>query len=121
MKKIITSAFLAFALCTANAAVIGNVTTEATEFARQLVSQVQLNEMEYIKVRALTIEKLEKTAEIRSMFGSNPEVLAQKIAETEKYYNDGLQQILNPKQFAGYVAFSNSLKTGAAATADAAE
>ena|SRR5688572_7062487 len=118
MKKIITSTFFAFAVLTVNAATIGNITTEATEIARQLIGKAQLNEMEYIKVRALTIEKLEKVAEIRSMYSNDADMMAKKIAEAESNYNYKLQNSLSEKQFASYVSYANQAKTAATATAE---
>ena len=121
MKKLITSAFFAFAVLTANAATIGNVTSEATEIARQLIGQAQLNEMEYIKVRAFTIEKLEKVAEIRSMYSNDADMMAKKIAEAENNYNYKLQNALTEKQFASYISYTNQAKTAATATAEVEE
>ena len=94
---------------------------EATEIARDMIGKVQLNEMEYIKVRAFTIDKLEKVAQIRSMYSNDPEMMNRKLAEAENDYNYKLQAALTPKQFASYVTYTNNLKAAATAAADIKE
>ena len=111
MKKLITSALFAFTLFTVNAASLtGDITAKATSFARQMVNEVQLNESEYIQVRRFTIEKLERETEIRSMYSNDQEMMVAKLTEADNNYNHKLQEVLNPKQFESYVAFSSTHK-----------
>ena len=121
MKKLIASALFAFVIVTGNAYAGGDVKAEATELARQLIAKAELNESEYIKVRAYTIEKLEKVAEIKSMYSNDPQMMAYKIAEAENNYNYKLQSALNAKQFASFIDYTNGLKTNATAIADVKE
>jgi hypothetical protein len=120
MKKLIISALFSFAILTVNAGnnPAANINTEATDFARRMINEAHLNESEYIKVRAFTIEKLEKVAEIRSMYSNDADMMAKKLAEAENNYNYKLQSALTEKQFASYVDYTTRSKTAATAAAE---
>ena len=122
MKKLIISALFSFAILTVNAGNNpANIQAEATDFARRMINEAQLNESEYIKLRAYTIEKLEKVAEIRSMYSNDPDMMAKKIAEAESNFNYKLQSALTEKQFASYVSYTKREKTAATAAAEVEE
>ena len=119
MKKLLISALFSFAILTVNAGNNpANIQAEATEFARKMIAEAQLNESEYIKLRALTIEKLEKEAEIKSMYSNDADMMAKKLAEAENNFTYRLQSSLTEKQFASYVNYSNRSKTAATAAAE---
>src|SRR5688572_20823942 len=127
MKKILTSAFFTFTILTVTAGSnnsnsnSSNITTQATEFARQMINQVQLNESEYIQVRKCTIEKLQLVAQVQSMYSNDPEMMEKKLAEIENNYNFNLQRAMSPKQFESFVAYRAVANTGTTAVAEIKE
>ena len=84
---------------------------QASDIARRMANQIELNELEYIQVRNYTYEKLEIVANIQEMYQTNPEMLAAKLAEAETEYTFRIQNLLNARQFENYLALSNSFKT----------
>ena len=90
---------------------LSKIQNEASDIARRMANQIELNELEYIQVRNYTVEKLELVAEIQEMYQANPEMLALKIAEVETDYTYRIQNLLNARQFENYLALSNSFKT----------
>lgn len=111
MKKIITSAFFAFALfvSVANAQGELSIHDQATHIARQMLTEVQLNESEYIRVRNFTIEKMRKAIEIKQMYSNDPVMLQSKLAEAENNYNHNLKEVLSPRQYDNYLAYNARL------------
>lgn len=108
MKKLITSAFFALTFLVAGSVNASNdlqISAQAANIARQMVAEVQLNESEYIRVKAFTAEKLEKIAEIKKMYSNDAEMMASKIAEAENNYSHNIQSVLSAGQFEKYVAF----------------
>jgi hypothetical protein len=123
MKKLITSAFLVASFLTVNAGSENkDYTAQATVFARQMISQVQLNESEYIAVRKLTIEKLQLVAQVESMYSNDPEMMNKKLSEIESNYNFNLKHALSAKQYENFVAAVNAPKQeNSAVAADISE
>lgn len=111
MKKLFTSALIALSMFAATASFTASasndlkINAQAAVIARQMVNEVQLNESEYIRVKEYTAEKLERMAQIRTMYSNDPAMMASKIAEAENNYSHNIQAILNPSQFEKYVAF----------------
>ena len=87
-----------------------NLAAEATEIARRLAHEIELNELEYIQVRNFTLEKLETVAHIQEMYRTNPELLEVKIADVEAAYQYRVQNLLTNKQFENYLALNNRFK-----------
>ena len=126
MKKLLTSAFIAFALITVNASAQSEITssdinTQASDIARRMMNEIQLNEREYIEVRKYTAEKLETAAQIQKMYSNDPEMLTKKLNEAEDRYNFKLQSFMNQKQFANYQAVADRYKVNTSAMAGAME
>ncbi|MFC5272111.1 hypothetical protein [Adhaeribacter terreus] len=126
MKKLITSAFIAFTLISVNASAqaptgSSSINSQASDIARRMMNEVQLNESEYIQVRKYTAEKLEAAAQIQSMYSNDPDMLNKKLNEAEDRYNFKLQSFMNPKQFSNYMAVSDRYKVNASAVAGAVE
>jgi|SRR5690606_27929029 len=126
MKKLLTSAFIAFTLISVNASAQSNpassdINSQASDIARRMMNEVQLNEREYIEVRKYTAEKLETAAQIQQMYSNDPEMLTKKLNEAEDRYNFKLQSFMNQKQFANYQAVADRYKVNASAVAGAME
>jgi hypothetical protein len=115
MKKLITSAFFAFAVLTASAS---NDKTEinnhASDIARRMANQIELNELEYIQVKKYTAEKLTRVEEIKEMYSNNLEMMTWKIQEVEAIYSSRIQNLLSAKQLEMYASLQNSFKTNLA-------
>ena len=112
MKNLIIAFFLVLTSFSVQAGNEGSkIAVEASDIARRMANQIELNELEYIQVRNYTIEKLEMVGSIQEMYQSNPEMLAAKIAEVENNYSFRIQNLLNAHQFENYLALSKSFKT----------
>ena len=109
MKKLLTTAFFAFALFTVNAQ-SSDPYTQASELARRMASEIQQNERENIEVRKLAVQKIERINEIRSMYSNDADMRTKKINEGEHNFNYYLRAALNNKQFENYLAKSASYK-----------
>lgn len=120
MKKLLTSAFFILTLFAANAE--GNdAYTRASEMARRMASDIQLNEREYIEVRKLAVQKIERIDEIKSMYSNDKDMMAKKINEAEENFNYNLRIALNTKQFENYLAKSANYKVGQPVLAEVKE
>ncbi|MBK0402456.1 hypothetical protein I5M27_05630 [Adhaeribacter sp. BT258] len=112
MKKFITSAFFAFAVLTASASNnINDINSQASDIARRMANQVELNEMEYIQVKKYTAEKLVRVAQILDMYSNDRDMMTKKIMEEESAYTHRIQNLLTAKQFETYATLYNSYKT----------
>lgn len=111
MKKLITSAFLFFTIFLANAASdMVTINSHASEIARRMATQIELNELEYIQVKKYTLEKLTRVEEIKDMYSNNLEMMTRKIQEEDVIYTNRIQNLLSAKQFEMYAALQNSFK-----------
>ena len=108
MKKLLASAFFALTLLTVNASGEGDVYSKASELARRISTEIQLNEREYIEVRKLALVKIERMNEINAMYSNDADMRAKKLNEAEENFNYNLRTALNNKQFESYVAKSAS-------------
>lgn len=110
MKKIFTAAFLCLAFLTAQAQTAEStpeqLKTQATEQTRALAQKIGLNEMEYIKVKNFTLQKLIATQEVNQMYSNDPDMRQKKLAAIEEEYNKNLVATLTPKQHMNYVALN---------------
>ena len=122
MKKLITSAFLMFVLVTANASNdVSQMNNLASDIARRMANQIELNESEYIQVKSFTLEKLTQVATIRDMYNNDFEMMVNKINEVENAYTHKIESLLNTKQFENYLALSKSFKTNIVTIAEVQE
>ena len=120
MKKLLTTAFFAFTLFTVNAE--GNdAYTQASELARRMATEIQLNEREYIEVRKLAVQKIERINEIRSMYSNDADMMSKKLNEAEENFNHNLKTALNTKQFESYIAKSSNYRVGQPVLAEVKE
>ncbi|MDX5443623.1 MAG: hypothetical protein LPJ89_07560 [Hymenobacteraceae bacterium] len=78
---------------------------KATTMTRQMSNELGLNEMEYIKLKALNREKLKRTAEIETMYSNDPSMKMAKLKELDSNYEEQLLPLLSPKQTEAYAAY----------------
>jgi hypothetical protein len=110
MKKIFTTVILFLAFITAQAQTAEptpeQLKAQATEQTRELAQKIGLNELEYIKVKNYTLQKLIATQEIKQMYSNDPDMRDKKLAAIEEEYNKNLMATLTPKQHLNYVALN---------------
>jgi hypothetical protein len=110
MKKIFTSAFLCLALITAKAQTAEltpeQIRAQATAQTRELSQKIGLNELEYIKVKSYTLQKLIAIQEVNQMYSNDVEMRNKKLAAIEEEFIKNLVAILTPKQHLNYVALN---------------
>jgi hypothetical protein len=106
MKKVLTLIFLGMSL--GAAAQTSNAEAElwqnATVISRKIAAKLELNEQEYIQVKALTLQKLRTVNKITDNYAYNPRLQRLKLAEVENGYQWQLRNILNAKQVEQYLA-----------------
>ncbi|WP_026462037.1 hypothetical protein [Adhaeribacter aquaticus] len=110
MKKLFTSIFLLLALVTAQAAESNpeELKSQATALTRELAQKIGLNELEYIKVKNFTFEKLLAIQEATEKYANDPEVKQKKVAEIEEQFDKNLISTLSPKQQQNYLALKKA-------------
>ncbi|HSI91206.1 MAG TPA: hypothetical protein VK927_08820 [Adhaeribacter sp.] len=112
MKKIFATTLFALTLFAAQAGGFENLyDKQASDIARRMANQIELNELEYIQVKKYTLEKIQEVAEIRDMYKTNPTMMADRIDETEQLYTSRIAYMLNAKQFDNYQALSKSFRS----------
>jgi predicted metal-dependent peptidase len=79
------------------------LTQKATELTRTMTAELQLNELEFIKIKNLNAEKLAAVQETRATYQNDPEMKQKKTTELEQSYNQELMQILNKAQAEKYM------------------
>lgn len=111
MKKIFTSAFLCLALFAAQAQTAEpgpeQLKAQATEQTRQLAQKIGLNELEYIKVKNFTLQKLIAIQEVNQMYSNDEEMRNKKLAAIEEEYTRNLMATFTPKQHLNYTAMNS--------------
>jgi hypothetical protein len=111
MKKIFTSAFLCLALLSAKAqtsdASPEQLRAQATEQTRDLAQKIGLNELEYIKVKSFTLQKLVAIQDVNEMYSYDADMRTEKLAAIEEEYIKNLVATLSPKQHMNYVQHMN--------------
>jgi len=111
-----------FVLVTANASNdVSQMNNLASDIARRMANQIELNESEYIQVKSFTLEKLTQVATIRDMYNNDFEMMVNKINEVENAYTHKIESLLNTKQFENYLALSKSFKTNIVTIAEVQE
>ncbi|MGV3639867.1 MAG: hypothetical protein ACO1NZ_05055 [Adhaeribacter sp.] len=111
MKKIFTSAVFCLALFAAQAQTTepgpDQLKAQATEQTRVLAQKIGLNELEYIKIKNYTLQKLIAAQEVNQMYSNDAEMRAKKLAAIEEEYTKNLMATLTPKQHLNYTAMNS--------------
>lgn len=80
---------------------------EATQMARSLVGPLKLNEMEYIKVRELAVQRVMALNDIADYYQYDQKMMKQKTEAAKVAYERRLKYILNSKQLENYLTLQN--------------
>ncbi len=79
-----------------------------TLLTRVMATELQLNEAEYIKLRALNRERILKSDEISAMYNHDPAILTAKLKEVEINFDKKFSALLNPVQLAAYQTYKET-------------
>ena len=108
MKKIFTFVCLLFACISAKAQLADTAPVPlkvlATEQTRELAQKIGLNELEYIKIRNYTLQKMTAIQEINQVYTQDDDLRAKKIAAVEEAYLKNVVATLSPQQHLNYVS-----------------
>jgi len=112
MKKFILSALFLGAVYTAQAQtnLAGTAATtrtvlsmSATDMTRRMYNELELNEGQYVKLKALNQARLDRFRELERMYSNDPQMLDAKINEVNEQLDEEFAQVLTPKQFTAYL------------------
>lgn len=85
-----------------------NVDEKASVLTRDMSQQLGLNELEYIKLKALNRERLTKSKQIKTMYSNDIAMRDRKMGELERNYEAELKSFLNAKQEEAYVVYKTN-------------
>lgn len=107
MRKIFTTAFLFLAFYSAQATDSPEqIRIQAIEQTRQLAQKIGLNELEYIKVKNYTYNKLIAIQEVNEMYSNDAEMRVKKLQAIEEEYSKNVVATLTPKQHQNFLAMA---------------
>ena len=81
---------------------------EATQIARGLVGPLKLNELEYIKVRELAVQRILALNDIADYYQYDPKMMQKKSEAAKEAYEMRLKYILNSTQLENYLTLENA-------------
>ncbi|PSR53562.1 hypothetical protein AHMF7605_08495 [Adhaeribacter arboris] len=110
MRKVVLSLIIAafFSTFTQAQNIPSSAEKRITLLTRVMATELQLNEAEYIKLRALNRERILKSDEIAAMYSDNPAILASKLKEVETDFDKKFTALLNPVQLAAYKTYQET-------------
>ncbi|MDQ3290055.1 MAG: hypothetical protein M3Q05_02075 [Bacteroidota bacterium] len=110
MRKVVLSLIVAASISTLTQAqtIPSSAEKRITLLTRVMATELQLNEAEYIKLRALNRERILKSDEMAAMYGSDSAVLTAKLKEVEVNFDKKFSVLLNPVQLAAYKSYKES-------------
>lgn len=85
-----------------------SIQQEATALARSLVTPLQLNELEYIKVRELMTQRIMALNDIADYYQYDADLKQQKTEAAIAAYENRLKFMLNSQQLENYLTLQNS-------------
>jgi hypothetical protein len=113
MKKLIVILGLASVtgLAQAKELTTSQVQQKATEITRAMAQDLKLNEHEYIKLKAMNIQKLVALNAILENHGNNSALANTMMQEIELAYHKQLAEVFSQKQMQHYLAWQQASKT----------
>jgi len=87
------------------------VQQKATAITRTMAKELYLNENEYIRLKAMNIQKLVALNAILENHGNNPALANTMIQEIELAYHKQLAEVFSTKQMQHYLAWQQASKT----------
>ncbi|MFT2007829.1 hypothetical protein ACMA1I_04075 [Pontibacter sp. 13R65] len=92
---------------------------KCSELTRAMSETLQLNELEYIKVKALNREFFAKTAEILAAYKSDKAAREQMLQDLEGKFEDNLKALLTPMQLHAYTHYKSTQQASMVAVTEA--
>ena len=86
-----------------------DIQLEATQMARKLVGPLQLNELEYIKVKELMAQRIMALNDIADYYQYDADMMKRKTEATKIAYERRLRYILNSQQLENYLTLQTEL------------
>lgn len=107
MIKAIFSSLLVVLVCSfANAQSISSSADKRIALlTRVMATELQLNEAEYIKLKAFNRERVLKSDEVATMYSNDTAILTAKLNEVEADFDRQFSSLLNPVQLAAYKTY----------------
>ena len=84
-----------------------DIQQEATQITRKLVTPLQLNELEYIKVKELMTQRIMALNDIADYYQYDAEMMKRKTEAAKVSYERRLRYILNSQQLENYLTLQN--------------
>lgn len=85
-----------------------DIQQEATKIARKLVDPLQLNELEYIKVKELMAQRIMALNDIADYYKYDTKLMKQKTEAAKIAYERRLRYILNSQQLENYLTLETN-------------
>ncbi|MFC6998773.1 hypothetical protein [Rufibacter roseus] len=76
-----------------------------TDLTRLMAESMALNEVDYIKLKAINTERLTLTTEVEKLYADDEVMLNSRLQEIEEEYEEKVFKILNSRQVAAYAEF----------------
>ena len=85
-----------------------SIDAKAAATTRDMSTQLNLNESEYIRLRSLNRERFMKAYEISRMYSNDIAMRDKKMNEMQSAYETELRSFLNAKQLEAYATFKEN-------------
>ncbi|MGV3539148.1 MAG: hypothetical protein ACO1OQ_05015 [Rufibacter sp.] len=109
MKNFTLTLYFLFALAVSTVAQSNPVLEKASsDITRRMVESMAMNENEYIKLKALNLERLTKATEADKMYSDDAEMREVRLREIEDEFENKLFVMLNARQVAAYADFKTT-------------
>jgi hypothetical protein len=99
---------IALASGSVNAQTGNSLDARVAATTREMSSQLNLNESEYIRLRSLNRERFLKASEITRMYSNDVAMRDKKMNEMQNAYETELQSFLNAKQLEAYSIYKET-------------
>ncbi|MFC5269828.1 hypothetical protein [Adhaeribacter terreus] len=104
MKTLLTL-FLSFSLVSLTPLMAQNLQVQAEKETRDMASRLNLNEGEYLKLKKLNLERLEKIAALAQLREQDNRYLDLRLDQIEEQYAANMFNTLNTKQYSAFVEY----------------
>lgn len=104
MKTMLTI-FLSFSLLAASPLLAQDLQNQADKETRDMAARMNLNEGEYLKIKKLNQERLEKIAALTQLREQDNRYLDLRLDQIEEQYAANMFNALNTKQYHAFVEY----------------
>ncbi|MBK0402453.1 hypothetical protein I5M27_05615 [Adhaeribacter sp. BT258] len=104
MKTMLTL-LLGFALISVTPLAAQDLQSQAEKETREMAGRMNLNEGEYLKIKKLNLERLEKIAALAQLREQDNRYLDLRLDQIEEQYAASIFNTLNTKQYSAFVEY----------------